>query len=98
MSYAFEMSPKAEKELYEAWKWYEEEQPGLGERFEKEFFRKIALILNNPLHYALKKGLHEARTDTFPYLLIYKVSEKNNMITIVSVFHMKRHPRKKRRL
>jgi hypothetical protein len=56
MNYAFEMSPKAEKELYKAWKWYEEEQPGLGERFENEFFRKVDLILNNPLHYALKKG------------------------------------------
>jgi plasmid stabilization system protein ParE len=97
MTYALELSPKAEKELYEVWKWYEDEQPGLGERFEREFFRKIDLILKNPLHYTLKKGLHEARTDTFPYLLIYKLSKKKNMVIIVSVFHMKRHPKKKRR-
>ena len=76
MSYTFEMSPKAEKELYEAWEWYEDEQPGLGERFENEFFRKVDLILNNPLHYALKKGLYEAKTDSFPYLLIYKYLKK----------------------
>ncbi|HEY8782077.1 MAG TPA: type II toxin-antitoxin system RelE/ParE family toxin [Mucilaginibacter sp.] len=96
MNYTIEMSPKAEKELNEAWEWYEEEQPGLGERFEKEFFRKIGLIVNNPLHYPLKKGSREVRTDSFPYLLIYKVSKKKNTIVIVSVFHTSRHPKKKR--
>jgi plasmid stabilization system protein ParE len=96
MSYSIEMSPKAEKEFYEAWEWYESERPGLGERFEKEFFKKIDLIINGPLHYALKKGLREARTDIFPYLLIYKVSEKKGVILIVSVFHMSRHPKRKR--
>jgi plasmid stabilization system protein ParE len=96
MSYPFELSPKAEKELYKAWNWYEDEQPGLGERFEKEIFRKIDLIIINPLHYAVKKGLHEARTDSFPYLIIYKISPKRNIIIIVSIFHMSRHPKKKR--
>jgi plasmid stabilization system protein ParE len=96
MNYTIEMSPKAEKELYEVWNWYEDEQPGLGERFEKEFFRKIGLIRDNPLHYALKKGMREVRTDSFPYLLIYKISEKKKMIVIVSVFHTSRHPKKKR--
>jgi len=43
MAYTVEMSPKAEKELYKAWTWYEEEQPGLGDRFQKEFFRKTGL-------------------------------------------------------
>jgi len=51
MTYTIEMSPKAEKELYKAWAWYEEEQPGLGDRLKKEFFRKIGLIQSNPLHY-----------------------------------------------
>lgn len=96
MTYTVEMSPKAEKELYQAWAWYEDEQPGLGIRFEKEFFRKIGLIQSNPLHYPLKKELREAMMETFPYLLVYKVSERKNMILIVSVFHMSRHPKKKR--
>jgi len=96
MTYAVEMSLKAENELYKAWTWYEEEQPGLGDRFQNEFFRKIGLIQNNPLHYPLKKGLREALTDTFPYLLVFKVSESKGIILIVSVFHMSRHPKKKR--
>ena len=95
MTYTIELSPKAEKELYEAWLWYESELQGLGDRFQKEFLRKVGLIRNNPLHYPLKEGLREAMTETFPYLLIYKISEKKAKILIVSVFHMKRHPGKK---
>jgi len=57
MTYSVDLSPKAEKELYDAVEWYEGEQPGVGENFEKEFFRKVDLIKNNPLHYPLKKGL-----------------------------------------
>lgn len=97
MSYHIELSPKAEIELHDAWEWYEEELPGLGDRFEHEFFRKLGLIQNNPLHYALKKGLREAKTNTFPYLLIFKVSEIRKTILIVSVFHMSRHPKRKRK-
>jgi plasmid stabilization system protein ParE len=96
MIYTVELSPKAEKELFDTWQWYEEERTGLGDRFEKEFFRKIEILKNNPLQYALKKTFREARTDSFPYLLVFKVSKRNNRILIVSVFHMSRHPKKKR--
>jgi hypothetical protein len=50
MGYTVEMSPKAEKELTDASEWYEDDQLGLGEKFEKEVFRKIGLIAANPLH------------------------------------------------
>lgn len=75
MSYTVNLSPKAEKEFFDAIQWYEAEQQDLGERFEGEVLKKIALIQNDPLHYAIKKGLREARTDTFPYLLIYKTED-----------------------
>jgi plasmid stabilization system protein ParE len=97
MTYTVEMSPKAEKEFYQAWMWYESERPGLGDRFGNEFFRKVGRIQRNPLHYPLKKGLREVLTETFPYLIIYKVSERKSKILIVSVFHTSRHPRRKKR-
>jgi len=55
MNYDIELSPKAAQELYEAWEWYEEEKPTLGDRFQREVLRKINFIHRNPLHYPLKK-------------------------------------------
>lgn len=98
MSYTVNLSPKAEKEFFDAIQWYEAEQQDLGERFEGEVLKKIALIQNDPLHYAIKKGLREARTDTFPYLLIYKTDKKQQVINILSIFHTSRSPKRKKRL
>jgi hypothetical protein len=95
MSYNVDLLPKARLELLEARLWYEDQKQGLGARFREEVFKKIGLIQNNPLHYPLKQGLREAQTEVFPYLIVYKVIKKSNLIMIVSVFHTSRHPKKK---
>jgi plasmid stabilization system protein ParE len=95
MSYTTDFFLKARRELIEASKWYDEKQPGLGEQFEQEVFKKIDQIQLNPLQYQLKKRFREARTDVFPYLLVYKIVENRNLIVIISVFHTSRHPKNK---
>jgi plasmid stabilization system protein ParE len=87
---------KARLELFEARLWYEEQQPGLGKRFKEDVLDKIALILNNPLHYPSKRNGHrEANTDVFPFIIVYKIASKQSKIFIVSVFHTSRHPKGK---
>ncbi len=98
MIYTVDLLPKAHREIFEGWKWYEEEQPGLGNLFEAEVFSKIDLIADNPLHYPLKGKAYHANTDKFPYVILYKINKKRNVVMIVSVFHTSRHPRKKYRL
>ncbi len=97
MNYTFDMLFKARQEIFEAWKWYEEQQDGLGERFEAEVFRKISLITINPLQYPLKKRTHEVNTNDFPFLIVYRINKSRKLVMIVSVFHTSRHPRKKYR-
>ena len=96
MTYTIDLLFKAHQEIFEGWKWYEEQQAGLGYRFEEEVFKKIELIGSNPLHYPLKKGTHEVNMDTFPYLIVYRINERSKLIIVVSVFHTSRHPKKKR--
>jgi len=95
MSFIIKFSDKALSELAEASAWYDETQIGLGERFEYDIFKKIDLIKNNPLHYQKRKRFHEAPADAFPYLIVYQIEKKQHMITILSVFHTSRHPKKK---
>jgi hypothetical protein len=95
MSYTVELLFKARLEIFESWKYYEKQQTGLGDRFEDEVFKKIELIKTNPLHYPVKKKMHEANTDIFPFLIVYKINKSRKLIMIVSVFHTSRHPRRK---
>jgi hypothetical protein len=43
------------------------------------------------------KSYKEAPVPTFPFLLIYRISKKSNLIRVVSVFHTSRNPKKKYR-
>jgi hypothetical protein len=95
MSYTHLQLRKAQNEVLDAWEWYEDKQNGLGDRFKQEVKNKIKSILNNPLKYPLKGKYHEAQTDVFPFIIVYDTDEISNVIFIVSVFHMSRHPTKK---
>src|SRR6201995_5756710 len=97
MNYTVELSLKARQELTKASEWYDEKLDGLGEEFELEFFRKTDLIQSNPLHYPLKGRYRETLTERFPYLIVYKIDQKRNIILIVSVFHTSRPPKRKRK-
>lgn len=92
---SFLQLPKAQLEILDAWEWYEDKQTGLGDRFKNEVARAVQLILKNPLHYPLKGKFREIKIDVFPYLMIYQVDKRENVIFIISVFHMSRHPKKK---
>jgi len=95
MSHDFLQLPKARQEILDAWEWYEDKQVGLGDQFVTEVGKKIMFIRNNPFHYPTKGKYREAQTDTFPFLIIYKINKLQDLIQIVSVFHTSRHPKKK---
>lgn len=95
MIYTVDLVDKARRELVEAREWYEKKQSGLGIKFEQAFLDKVGLICNNPIHYPIKKGFHEARIDDFPYLIVYKIIKSKSLIYITSIFHTSRHPKGK---
>jgi plasmid stabilization system protein ParE len=95
MNYTVDLIIKARQEIFESWVWYEEQQTGLGERFEADVFRKIHLIAKNPLHYPQKGKYHECNADVFPYLIVFRLNQRKRLITVISVFHTSRHPKKK---
>ena len=96
MSYKIQLLSKARLELLEAWIWYEDRQPGLGERFKEEVFKGIHLIEQYPERYPLrKKPYYEKSIKVFPYLVIYRINKTTKTISIISIFHAKRNPSEK---
>ncbi|MGC4037398.1 MAG: type II toxin-antitoxin system RelE/ParE family toxin [Chitinophagaceae bacterium] len=98
MIYSTEFLSKARNELLAAWEWYEERQPGLGDKFKEEVYRCVRVMEKNPKRYPeRKKTYREAGVKIFPYLVIYRIHERKKIIAIVSVFHTRRNPKKKYR-
>ena len=89
---------EADREFTEASLWYEEQSPGLGERFIKMVETKLDLVLKFPERYPKRKGnFRETLVNIFPYIIIYTFNKKNQIVIVSSIFHASQNPRKKYR-
>ena len=99
MSYSCQLHHLVQKDYDEACEWYESREPGLGERFVKEIRHTINEITLHPETFGsrTKKNLREAKVGFFPYVIVYKVDKRSQVIFVVSIHHTRKNPRKKYR-
>ncbi|MEW6356327.1 MAG: type II toxin-antitoxin system RelE/ParE family toxin [Planctomycetota bacterium] len=83
--------PAAMAELFEAARYYESQQPGLGRHFFAAVREATNRIQTFPLLYrALEGDIRQCRVPRFPYGLIYR--PRPERIEIIAVMHLHRDP------
>lgn len=83
----------AEKELDNAFAYYESVQRGLGFRFLSEVELPKNRVINFPLSYErIGKYSRRCLVQKFPYGLIYQFTESKKEILIVAVSYLHRKP------
>lgn len=76
---------------------YENERPGLGKRFLKTVTQKLEVIESAPTRFAVQfDDVRIARVDSFPYLILFCIGEKN--VRVIGVLHHSRNPELWKRL
>lgn len=84
---------RAERDLDEAYAWYEERVDGLGEAFLRAATACFARIARNPeAHVMVHERVRRAHLHRFPYGVYYTVRE--DFIDILAVYHGRRLPRR----
>jgi plasmid stabilization system protein ParE len=88
---------EARLEFENAVAWYDEQQPGLGDRFEAEIHATFQHILQSPERFRLvSKTIRIAKVEVFKkYSVYFRIGP--DFIGIVSVFHGSRNPAELRR-
>lgn len=87
--------PEAEQDTDEAYAWYEEQEPDLGEEFFRCVDTCIASIRRKPKLYAcVHETYRRALVRRFPYAIFYEYEEARKRIVIYSVFHCSQDPEK----
>jgi plasmid stabilization system protein ParE len=91
MSYQLRSTPLVERDIEDAFDWYESERVGLGLEFLDELRAVYERIEESPLKYEiLKFEIRRALTRRFPYA-IYFIAEDERVI-ILAVLHAARDP------
>jgi plasmid stabilization system protein ParE len=87
------LAPEAEQDIGEAYDWYEQRRPGLGEEFLSCVDACIQGIRRSPQTYAkVHQDYHRAIVRRFPYVIFYEYGD--GKVTIYCVFHTSRNPDK----
>ena len=96
MSYRLSIHPEARREFYEAIDWYEAASPGLGDRFRQEVLATLRTIKQEPETGSFIRGtFRQLSVPVFPFVIVYKVADKQKLVYVSSVFHTSRKPSKK---
>src|SRR5947208_2689977 len=83
--------PLAEADLEDAARWYEDERPGLAERFLSDVNRTVARIRQRPLHFpAVSGNVRRALLHTFPFAVYFQVLDE--IVIVLAVLHLRRNP------
>ena len=86
--------PEVDGDLLVAEKWYDQQEPGLGQKFLQDVFETIERLLQNPFLYSVRHRRRQVRwvyTHRFPYKVIFRVTD--NTIIVYAVIHGTRHDR-----
>ena len=91
MSRAVDFHWAVDAEVTDAKRWYDQQQPGLGDDFLDAVEAVYAEIVVNPARYGYAEGdIREGVTDGFPYAVYYRV--KRDRIRVLAVYHTSRDP------
>ena len=92
MSKTLTVTKDAQKDLDDAYQWYQEQNHGLGQEFIRCVDAKLIEISRAPLHHQVvyNDRVHRALTNRFPFS-IYFVNEVE-MITVFAILHQRRRP------
>jgi plasmid stabilization system protein ParE len=81
----------AQAEVDEAVAYFDEQRPGLGDRFEQDLLATLNFVTEHPRSgKPLTERVRKVRLRTFRYNLIYVVDEAE--IVVVAVAHHRRRP------
>lgn len=83
--------PAAAADIEQAFVWYEEARPGLGEEFLAEVFVGVQAVLDRPESFPIvHRHTRRALVRRFPYALFFRLLA--DRVVFLACFHVRRKP------
>jgi toxin ParE1/3/4 len=82
---------EAEQDIADAYAWYEQQRPGLGDDYLAAIRAATKLVQAEPhVHPRVQGEIRRLLVKRFPYSILYR--EESERVVVVAVFHAKRDP------
>jgi plasmid stabilization system protein ParE len=95
MGYKISITSAASIDIAENIDWYNNEVPGLGNKFYNQIKSCLDRIGKNPFLYAIRyKSTRTAILKSFPFMIHYYINEESKTIIILSILHTSRSTRR----
>jgi hypothetical protein len=85
-----ELHPKADAEFAAQVEYYDDEQPGLGERYYREVIARLEWIAEHPTLPRMRKNYRRANLRVFPFYIAYVI--KDDLVWVLAVAHGHKKP------
>lgn len=100
MSFLVLIKQEAHEDVLAAYVYYEEKQPGLGDRFLTELQQAYDQLAGLPsangfIAEDTLKVLRDVKVNRFPYVIVYEIIEQE--VVVYAVHNTYKHPRRKLR-
>jgi plasmid stabilization system protein ParE len=92
MAYKIDLDSAAIHDLQKAIDYYDEQQPGLGKKFEITIDNHFSSLSKNPFFQVRYDAIHCLPVKKFPFMIHFAINEKNKTIQIIAVFHTSLDP------
>jgi toxin ParE1/3/4 len=92
MAFEVEIDPIALQDIQGAIDYYDEQQIGLGEKFEKSVTQHLHTLKDNPFFGVRYDQVRCYPMKKFPFMIHFTINEDRNLISIRAIFHTSRSP------
>ena len=93
MAYTLIIDPIAIQDIQKAIDYYDEQQPGLGKRFEAALNKHLITLEKNPFFRIRYDNVHGLPLKKFPYMVHFTIDEDQQVVIVRAVFHTALNPK-----
>jgi plasmid stabilization system protein ParE len=92
--YRVKIEHQALADIQEITYWYNEQQSGLGKRFQKTVIKHINSLSKDPQVYAIRyKEIRCVVINKFPYMAHFYINDENNTVEVLAIISTDRNPK-----
>jgi hypothetical protein len=94
MEFTILLDPRAIEDIQESIAYYEQQEPGVGNRFEHELHKHLSILKKDPFFQIRYDQVRCLPLRKFPHMIHFTTHKSKKIVVVRAVFHTSKDPGK----